>query len=141
MLQISFQDGHSCYFIYDFLSFPAAHVGGDELFLGHHGGKPFVPEGVGNIREGFGKFFCEGLCPFHPDALCAVHVERQADDEFFHLVLVGELPEPFEIRFPGGMADGFQALGGPAEEVAHRHAEGDGAYVKTHDPHIRGPCA
>ena len=96
---------------------------------------------VGNVRESRRQFFGEFLGSLCPDAFGAVHIERHADDEFLHLVLVGELPKPFEVRLPGGVADGFHALGGPAEEVAHGDPDGDTAHVKTHDTHIRGPCA
>jgi hypothetical protein len=97
-----------------------------------------VPEGDRQVRLQAQQVAAQGAVGLAADALGAVHVHRQADDDAGGLAAAHQLEQHLGVLAELGLLDQGQRAGDGQGDVGHGHADGLLARVQTHDGEVIG---
>lgn len=111
------------------------HFGLAEEAVGLGGAEAFVPEMDWQLKT-LTQFFGEAPHLFGLDTFGSAHAQRVADDHLDDLVLADYIFQLGEIQALVLAMQGFDSLGGDAEQIGDGQANPLGAYIEAESPAI-----
>jgi predicted PurR-regulated permease PerM len=136
-VQVGLEDEHGGHAIHGGGTLGNAEFRLAKQTIGLNRGQALIPK-VHRQGKALAEFLGKGRDFFRLPALGAAHPQRVPDDDFADIVVPNGAFEKGEIGSLVLAANGFEALGGYAEGVGHRHADCLGPDIEAENAAVRG---